>query len=184
MKARIYTVTHKAFTPPPDPLYVPLQVGAACPGRGDLGFLKDDSGENISEKNPFYSELTGMYWIWKNDRDSDILGLCHYRRYLLDRRGKLFTEKAVSEALRDYDAVTTKKVVLDHPYQEAFGGKHNPKDLVFLQEAVAARCPAYLPFYEKTAGGNETYFGNMLIVKRSLFMEYSAWLFDLLFTVE
>jgi hypothetical protein len=40
----------------------------------------DDTGENISEKNKYYSELTGIYWVWKNTQQ-DIAGSCHYRRY-------------------------------------------------------------------------------------------------------
>lgn len=40
----------------------------------------DDTGDNISSKNPYYSELTGIYWAWKNTRQ-DITGACHYRRF-------------------------------------------------------------------------------------------------------
>jgi hypothetical protein len=43
-------------------------------------FQGDDTGENISHKNKYYSELTGIYWVWKNTRQ-DITGTCHYRRY-------------------------------------------------------------------------------------------------------
>lgn len=58
MSMRIYTMTHKKFTPLPDPLYVPLHVGRAC--GENLGYLGDDTGEQISALNCYYSELTGF----------------------------------------------------------------------------------------------------------------------------
>ena len=180
----IYACTHKAFTAPPDPFYRPLFCGAAIPGRESFGYLRDETGENISLKNPYYSELSGMYWIWKNDTENEILGLCHYRRYLLDRDRRLFTEKTAKKALTEYDAVTTKRVILDHPYREAFGGRHNLRDFELLEQAVGKLFPEYMDDFCEIASGRETYFGNMLIAKRDLFSEYSAWLFALLSVVE
>ena len=40
----------------------------------------DDSNTNISTRNRYYSELTGIYWIWKNTQN-EITGTCHYRRF-------------------------------------------------------------------------------------------------------
>ncbi len=48
-----------------------------------LTTFTDDTGDSISSKNVHYSELTGWYWLWKNMRDLDVIGLCHYRRYFL-----------------------------------------------------------------------------------------------------
>ena len=90
MSIKLFTITHKQFTPPPDSMYVPLHVGRV--NTEDLGYLGDNTGESISSKNPFYCELTGMYWIWKNEKNADYVGICHYRRYLINERGTLFTE--------------------------------------------------------------------------------------------
>lgn len=48
--------------------------------------LHDDEGDNISERNKTYCELTAQYWAWKNE-EADYYGFFHYRRYLaFDRR--------------------------------------------------------------------------------------------------
>ncbi|MDE6829477.1 MAG: DUF4422 domain-containing protein, partial [Lachnospiraceae bacterium] len=43
----------------------PIQVGAVLSPRRVANIL-DCDGENISAKNGNYSELTALYWIWKN----------------------------------------------------------------------------------------------------------------------
>ena len=37
-------------------------------------------GEHINYLNSFYSEMTTMYWVWKNYHKSIYVGFCHYRR--------------------------------------------------------------------------------------------------------
>ncbi|MFM2249407.1 MAG: hypothetical protein RLZZ358_334 [Bacteroidota bacterium] len=68
---------------PLEGFYAPLFCGN---GLGKMSFpqLKDDTGIHISEKNEFYSELTGIYWVWKNT-SQEITGFCHYRRYFTSR---------------------------------------------------------------------------------------------------
>lgn len=62
-----------------------IEVGAAL-HRKDLSVdYRDDAGAQISEKNPFYCELTAQYWAWKN-LDADYYGFFHYRRYLSFRK--------------------------------------------------------------------------------------------------
>ncbi|WP_372648905.1 DUF4422 domain-containing protein [Draconibacterium sp.] len=60
-------------------LYIPVWAGKN--NRNEVeGFCGDDSGDHISAKNNNYSELTGLYWVWKNTQ-TEIVGSCHYRRY-------------------------------------------------------------------------------------------------------
>lgn len=62
-------------------IYKAIQVGKALHPEIDLGYLNDNSGDNISEKNPWWCEYTAIYWGWKNIKNTKYLGLCHYRRY-------------------------------------------------------------------------------------------------------
>ncbi|MDR2911340.1 MAG: DUF4422 domain-containing protein [Bacteroidales bacterium] len=62
-----------------DKMYIPLQVGKKN-NNTELNMPDDATGNNISDKNGIYSELTGWYWIWKNTKH-DYVGTSHYRRY-------------------------------------------------------------------------------------------------------
>ena len=104
-KTGIYVMTHKPFEVPEDSMYVPVHVGrrswlAEHEGEKSilLTYTGDDSGENISDQNCYFSELTGMYWVWKN-ASADFVGICHYRRYLLNAKGFMFTEAEIRDIL-------------------------------------------------------------------------------------
>ncbi len=77
---RILVTMHKPYRVPEDAMYLPIHVGAALHSKVLPGVQRDDEGDNISEKNPLYCELTGLYWAWKN-LDADYVGIAHYRRH-------------------------------------------------------------------------------------------------------
>ncbi|MCI7478154.1 MAG: DUF4422 domain-containing protein [Selenomonadales bacterium] len=93
---------------PTDPVYLPVHVGAE--GKASIGYTPDNTGDNISSKNPHFCELTGLYWAWKN-LDADYLGLVHYRRY--------FTRKEVHNIEAKKDQILTEKewqqLLAEHP---------------------------------------------------------------------
>lgn len=82
-----------------DSVFVPIHVGRKLAEQAmrcgriseeDIEWLNgnmigDDTGDNISNKNKQYCELTPMYWAWKNYDDlgdPDYIGFMHYRRHL------------------------------------------------------------------------------------------------------
>lgn len=182
MSTIIFTMTHKAFTPPVDPMFVPIQVGRAL-GK-DLGYIGDDTGDSISRWNPYFSELTGMYWVWKNFRTEGNVGLCHYRRFLIHENGNVITEKEYDELLETYDLVTTKQVVLNNSYYDGYAVNHHIKDLIETGNVIREFYPEYQEDFERIVHGNRTYFGNMIVCKKELFDAYSEWLFGILLRVK
>ena len=108
---KLIIATHKKYDMPKSDIYLPLQVGAE--GKEKLGYEVDSSMDNISEKNPYYCELTGLYWAWKN-LDADYIGLVHYRRHFASKE-KISSKKRIDRVLTEEEArkiLETSDVVL------------------------------------------------------------------------
>lgn len=147
-------------------------------------------GENIAYKNPHYSELTAQYWIWKNDHDSGIVGLCHYRRFFsssglsLDPKHFL-DEKRIEKYLKNADAIVPKRAYLSRGAYIQYLDGGSEKDLSNTREAIEHLYPEYLPYFERYfVNSAYTRFCNMIITRKSIFDEYSEWLFRILDYVE
>lgn len=78
---KIGVACHKPSVLPKNPIFMPIQVGSAIATNRMENMEHDDTGDNISNKNGSYCELTAQYWLWKN-QEADYYGLCHYRRFL------------------------------------------------------------------------------------------------------
>lgn len=89
---KILIATHKQYFVPKDNIYLPIHVGADS-NKNKTTFIDDNTGENISNKNPYFCELTGLYWAWKNLKGVDYVGLVHYRRYFTMSKKKYKTEE-------------------------------------------------------------------------------------------
>lgn len=181
MNIKIYTMTHKTFQTPPDPLYQPLHVGRAT--AADLGYQGDDTGENISDLNCYYSELTGFYWLWKNCHDVDYIGTCHYRRYLLNEQEQIFTRGEYEKLLAEYQLITTRRVKLNNSYHYGFSANHNIKALDMTGTVIQELYPEYYETFVQLVNGSETYFGNIMVTSKPLFDAYCEWLFTIFFEV-
>lgn len=120
---QIMIACHKPSMLPDNPLYLPVQVGAALKSERLAGMQPDDEGENISRKNPQYCELTAQYWGWKN-LQADYVGLCHYRRlfyfgdqtFKLDLRNQIVGEVMTPYTLQKYglnDEAAMRRIIED-----------------------------------------------------------------------
>ncbi|GHU86897.1 hypothetical protein FACS189476_01210 [Spirochaetia bacterium] len=193
------------------PLYYPVRYGAVFDKENKSGLPGDDTGDNISEKRLLYNELTVQYWAWKNV-DADYYGLCHYRRYLslseetyaedgelssvscsfLDDeiQGKFCLNEDGKTRIEQYD------FIVGAPFNVKFAGTesvyeqyvkspyHYAKDIDCVKEIIETKYPQYVSVMEEYFNENILYPCNLFIMKKELFREYCAWLFDILFEFE
>lgn len=190
---------------PENELICPIQVGTALASHRFEGMLHDDEGENISEKNPYYCELTAQYWAWKN-LEADYYGLFHYRRYFSFSDKKFSTNYFADVPMETNDAATLKEIGLEPermrkiieqydfilPEQGQFvdgstirgqyneSPQHHPEDLSCVLEILQEKYPHMVDAANKYLDGKRGYFCNMFIMKKQIFFDYCEWLFSVL----
>lgn len=181
----MHIVTHKPVSIPPMDGFRILGVG----NNPGLPYQRDNTGDNISEKNSSFCELTALYWIWKNT-DDEYKGLCHYRRFF----GKSNIRTSWGMALSHNELVgflNSADIVL--PYVEHM--KQTVKDEILiecckpdvfetLRDIVLRSTPDYKEAFDKVFGGNRCTLFNMLFCRREVFDSYCGWLFPILFELE
>lgn len=195
---KIYVSCHKEFDVPKNELLYPIQVGTSLNEKRFDGFLYDNTGvDHISFLNHSYCELTAQYWAWKND-NADYYGFFHYRRYLYPKvnatRPYLIEKEPSMQALNqlryDHFAELIENYSLIAPLGEnmhisvknhyAKAPFHHLKDLELVAQIVKERHPDYTEAMNSYLCGSICYFGNIFIMKHSLFTDYCQWLFSIL----
>lgn len=183
----IYIVTHKRVDLPKLKGYRAIQVGSA---EEDFpGCLRDDTGDNIADRNASYCELTAMYWIWKNT-DDPFKGLAHYRRYfgrrpLSSRVRDILGYEALIGMLEGRDLLVAKPAVYHVDAREQLlMDCCTPETFSKLETVIETLSPEYMDAFRTFFAGNRAAQYNMLICRRTLFDDYCAWLFPILFSLE
>lgn len=187
-KITIYVATHKKAEFPKEKIYKPIRVGSAL-NSDDFGYQRDDIGENISNKNKSFCELTATYWIMKNDK-SDIVGLTHYRRYFFKKHKNnklenVLSEKEIREILKEKDIIVPNSTfIIKHNAEKSWEKTHIKKDYDECRKIIAEKYPDYVEAFEQFSKSRFLYICNMFIARKEIFDEYYKWLFDILFELE
>lgn len=194
---KLFVCCHRPFSVPNHPLLVPIQVGATLADSHFPGFIHDDTGDNISQKNRSYCELTAQYWTWKN-ANADYYGFFHYRRYLypdLTAKPPYRIERApdadvldrlefdrMQEVVPQYDMLCPIGENMHISVREHYAHApfHHKEDLELIEDIIRKMYPSFVAAMEQHLSGTICYFGNMYIMSKPLFLDYCAWLFPIL----
>ena len=203
MKTIIAVATHRPYRICDDELYLPVMVGAFSMSEAETaGYARDDSGDNISDKNAWYCELTGLYWLWKNS-DADNIGLCHYRRYFARKRKltiscryrmsrkrsnpyyNVLHRDEAADLLEQYPVILPRprRYFVESNYSQ-FVHSHGSFALDETRKIIIERYPEYIDAYDRTMAGTTGHRFNMFIMRKELLNRYCGWLFDILFELE
>ena len=137
-------------------------------------------GDNIDYLNPWFCELTGLYYIWKHATDN-IIGLEHYRRcFLSNNSNQLLNETEINDLLQKHDILAAK----------AEYSKIRPAKTWLIQNGKMNEVEKFVAF-SKVYVGDDYYnkcwdilngeyhcLGNMFICKKELIDEYCKFIFD------
>lgn len=167
--------------------------------------IGDDAGDNISEKNASYNEMTALYWAWKHYEelgDPEYVGFMHYRRHFMFKDGDRteyeltnlgapeylsetlgYSREVLEEILADCDFVYPRphfrKTVRDH-----FERNHHIQDLDTAVAIIGERFPDFAASAETYLAGNKAIFCNMFIMPKAMYFEYADFMFTTLEELE
>lgn len=189
-RVSIIVATHKLYEFPRHDGYLPVQVGKIN-GAVDLGIQGDETGENISALNPYFCELTGLYWVWKN-RPADVYGLAHYRRYFKSAgQGVGVGGRHVANPDELLDLLQQYPLLLSEPrrywvesIRQHYRHAHHEGDMRVLEEVLSELQPDYLPAFTSVMDGGKASLYNMFVMRSEHFHAYCEWLFPILFELE
>lgn len=189
---KLIVATHKAFQMPKDDnLYLPIHVGAE--GKEALGYTGENTGQHISLLNPYYCELTGLYWAWKN-LDCDYLGLVHYRRYFTKKSQNfsadikiddvILSQTDIEYLLDNADVIVPKKrrYYIETLYSH-YAHTHDAHHLDVTREIVTELYPEDVSIFDEVLRQRSGYMFNMFIMDKQFADKYCQWLFPIIDTL-
>lgn len=176
--------SHMPYWIPRDGLYLPVQAGSAM-SEPIEGFVADDSGENISLRNPNYSELTVLYWIWKN-LDAPAAGLVHYRRHFKGsgERGTLTMAEADALLRRAPAILPTKRRYYIETVASHYVHTMDGFQLGLVRYALEKLYPAYVDTFDANLERSSAHLFNIMLMRKDLLNAYCEWLFAVLAETE
>jgi hypothetical protein len=207
---KIFVVTHKENPILSNELFIPMQVGNNDNIYPEI--LRDNTLDNIAYKNSNYCELTATYWVWKNETQADIVGICHYRRYFNFFNPLLNLKPSAQKKINSADFVKTKTFhsdvkklqdkitfilekndfIMARPYKfkkesltQNYCNSHREEDWDLIKQIIVEKYPDYKESIIKYLDeGKLFHIGNMIICSKEKFDEYHTWLFSILFELE
>lgn len=203
MNIKILVGYHKPAPLLKSDLFVPIHLGRAIVNLASKdgyasesdkkwmfdNLIGDNSGDNISNENRYYCEMTGIYWAWKNYEklgNPDYIGFQHYRTsFFIDN--KIHKQPFVI-GVTQYKKTVTKDVLLSklnkyHVINLAGIPKQDKRAYEYRKPVYQYLEQMYPEIYSafKTQQDTDSFFyKNIFVMKKEDFFKYCSIVFDIL----
>ncbi len=165
----------------------------------DMGFgLKEPDGF-FEERNDRCSEISALHYIWRRKLYGDIVGFCHYRRFL-----DLFPDETDAAEIRvspdeiptllpriedkaqlhkllaQNDLLTARPMKFPVQQDEQYAGSHFVNDYFAMIECTIEQYPFLAESLNESINSKELYATNMFVCKKELFDVFCRVWFNIL----
>lgn len=151
-----------------------IQVGTCLTNIRINNAVYDCNGENISNKNRQYCELTGLYWLWKNARN-DYIGLAHYRRHFI-----LPYNWCELMEMHNIDVILPVPLYVAPNISENFRERHAHNEWDYMMYYLKKEQPSEYDKVYKFFEGNLYSPCNMLIARKEVLSDLCKWMFPII----
>lgn len=142
--------------------------------------VRDNTGDNISNRNRDFSECSAFYWIWKNQEKKEYTGVCHYRRHLAASSASL-----VEEMKKGTDIISTIPTIMYPSIGEFFDTNFFfDKDRELMIEGMSKLFPEYIPTEYKLSKDVIYLANNIFVMKTELFDKMCEFVFGIILYID
>lgn len=179
---RMFVSAHKPLEWDVPDGYEVVQAGAALHPR--FTELTDNTGDNISVRNPSYCELTVLYWAWKNTT-SPRIGMVQYRRYFFHKPWQcspkdIISVNEINHILDTNDILVGQPLTYHESVCTTYARVHHAEDMKLMKRYLVEHTPEYLDAFDQAMNARSTIYCNMLAAKREVLDSYMNWVMPML----
>lgn len=144
----------------------------------ELDIFRDYNGsDNISNKNIMFNEYCGIYWIWKNFKIGDYIGLNHYNRYF-DNWSEIDGEN-INNILKGKEiGVSSPLYLKGFTNRQWYAIFHNVNDLDHAEDLVNRKYQWMEIGYERMKNNTYIHNSSMFIMPKKVFNDYCNFIFS------
>ena len=180
-----YVVSHKNFSDDRFASRKTIYVNESIKKSIRKEDVVDWTGDNIDGLNPWYCELTAIYWIWKNDKESRYISLEHYRRVFLTSKSNWFTYRFLEDG-EIWKILSEKRIILPllHHFEKdiysQYKENHVEEDLLTLKDSIHRLSYEYDKDFDSVMQSHDIVLFNMFVMSKEDLDSYCRFAFPVL----